>query len=129
MKINPDNLKGSFEPTILKELQAKQRKFNYTFEYEPDALEYIISHWYIPDWKIHTANNKIIYIESKGYFTSKDRTKALKTKEQHPDLDIRFIFQKDNKIHKASNTRYSDWCKKHNFLFSIGIIPEEWFNE
>ncbi len=55
-----------------------------------------------------------------------DRTKHLLIKQQHPDKDIRFLFKVDNKINKASETRYSDWCEKHGFLYAFGEVPEEW---
>ncbi len=128
LKINIDNFKGSFEPEVYRGLQNLKRKHRYSFEYEPEALEYVVSHWYTPDWRITRKDGSIFYIESKGYFTSQDRTKAKRVKEQHPELDIRFLFQKDNKLHKASNSRYSDWCQRHGFLYAIGVIPEDWFN-
>lgn len=129
MKVNVDNLKGSFEPEVLKGLQALKRKHKYSFEYEPESLEYIVSHWYTPDFRIKRNDGSIFFIESKGYFTAQDRNKLKQIKKQHSNIDLRLIFQKDNKLHKSSNTRYSDWCQKNNFIYAIGCIPEEWFNE
>jgi hypothetical protein len=52
--------------------------------------------------------------------------------EQNPDLDIRFLFMRDNKISKNSKTRYSDWCKKRGIKYAVsehGHIPDEWLAE
>lgn len=67
-----------------------------------------------------------LYIEAKGRFTSSDRTKMKTVKEQHPDLDIRMVFMRDNKLNKRSKTKYSDWCEKHGIKYAIGHIPEDW---
>ena len=36
------------------------------------------------------------------------------------------LFMRDNKIHKRSDTYYSDWCMENNYDFSIGEVKEEW---
>jgi hypothetical protein len=51
----------------------------------------------------------------------------LAVKESHPDKDIRFVFQANNKIHPKSVTRYSDWAEKHGFKYAIGEAPKDWF--
>lgn len=99
------------------------------FKYESIALKYV---WparnatYTPDWFITKTN---VIIETKGKFTAPDRQKHLLVRETYPDLDIRFVFMRDNKIHKKSKMRYSDWCKKHGFMYAIGDIPLEWCKE
>jgi hypothetical protein len=128
-KVNVDLLKGGFEPEVYRALQALKRKHRYSFEYEPEALEYVVSHWYTPDFRVKRKDNSVFFIESKGYFTAQDRSKLKQIKKQHPTIDLRLVFQKDNKLHKASNTRYSDWCQKNGFIYAISCIPEEWFNE
>jgi len=50
-------------------------------------------------------------------------------REQYPDLDIRIFFHKDNKLNAKSNVRYSEWATKYGFIWAVGVIPEEWFNE
>ena len=71
-----------------------------------------------------------VIVEVKGYFDSLDRAKHLLIKEQHPDLDIRFVFQKsDKKISKTSNTTYANWCDKHGFMYADGLIPIDWLME
>jgi hypothetical protein len=50
-------------------------------------------------------------------------------KEQHPSLDIRFVFYRDNpsQLGRGSKSRPSDWALKNGFIFSIGEVPIDWF--
>jgi hypothetical protein len=97
-------------------------------EYEPDGL---VIEWipkprkYKPDWRLPNG----VIVESKGKLDADARTKHLQIKAQRPDLDIRFVFQFDNKLSKASKTRYSTWCEKHGFKYAFGRIPREWYDE
>jgi hypothetical protein len=65
-------------------------------------------------------------IETKGRFTAADRRKMVAIQRGHPNLDIKMLFMRDNKIHKRSDTYYSDWCMENNYDFSIGEVKEEW---
>lgn len=47
-------------------------------------------------------------------------------KKQHPELDIRFVFQKNNPLRKGSKLRYTDWAEKYGFPHSVNSIPEDW---
>ena len=72
----------------------------------------------------------ILIVECKGRFTSEDRRKMRLVKEQHPDLDIRFVFSRSSsKINKGSKTTYADWCHKYGFPFADKLIPEIWLGE
>ena len=71
-----------------------------------------------------------LVIETKGRFVTADRQKHLLVKEQHPDLDVRFVFQNSRaRISKTSKTTYADWCNKHGFTFADKRVPEEWLLE
>lgn len=71
-----------------------------------------------------------ILIEFKGRFTGADRTKMLRIKEQHPGLDLRIVFQQNQRLYKGSPNYYVDWAKKHGFKYHIGIsLPKEWIEE
>lgn len=98
-------------------------------EYEKHKIKYIVpstDHVYTPDFKLPNG----IYIETKGRFVIEDRKKHILIKEQHPDKDIRFVFQNSrNKIRKGSKTTYADWCNKHGFLFADKVIPKNWLEE
>ena len=81
---------------------------------------------YTPDILLENG----IVVEVKGYFDADDRAKHLLIQEQHPLLDIRFVFQSSSKrISKSSLTTYASWCEKHGFIYSDSLIPNEWINE
>lgn len=96
------------------------------YEYENTKLTYIPKpRTYTPDFYIPATG---VYIEAKGHLDKGDRIKMLLVKEQHPDLDIRFVFLRaTNKIYKGSKTTYADWATKHKFEWAEGSIPEEWY--
>jgi hypothetical protein len=99
-----------------------------TFGYETLKLKYVKEANYSVDFSF----NSPIIIETKGYFTAADRQKMLDVKKAHPEKDIRFVFMADQKIHKLSKTRYSDWCIKHDFKYCISkdaTMPVEWIQE
>lgn len=115
-------LRSSYEDRIFEDL--KKRKIR--FVYEPCTLSYIPvkPKKYTPDFFISDYN---IYIEAKGYFTSKDRTKMLLIKEQHPDKKFKLLFQNArNKLSKSSKTTYAMWAEQHGFEWAEGMVPKEW---
>jgi hypothetical protein len=98
-------------------------------QYEQYKVSYIVPisyHEYTPDFRLPNG----IFVETKGRFVLEDRKKHVLIKQQHPELDIRFVFQNSkNRIRKGSPTTYADWCKKHGFLYADKTIPQEWLNE
>lgn len=98
-------------------------------DYEPQDshLRYNKPAKYIPDFRLPNG----ILIEAKGYFTSSDRTKMLRVRDQNPTVDIRFVFQRaGNKLTKAKKSKtYSQWCEQHGFKWSETTIPEHWWKE
>lgn len=95
------------------------------YEYEKEKIQYRVEEekYYTPDFKLPNG----IFIETKGEFTSGDRKKHLRVKEQYPAVDIRFVFSNPNqKIAKGSTTTYAMWCEKNGFKYAKGAIPKEW---
>lgn len=98
------------------------------YEYETVVLSYEIpteKHKYKPDFILKNG----IIIEAKGNFNAQTRKKMGLVIEQNPDLDIRMLFMRDNKISKSSKTAYSDWCEKRGIKYTVsanGTVPEEW---
>jgi hypothetical protein len=101
------------------------------FAYEGllNTIRYIVptsKHRYLGDFLLGNG----IMIEAKGLFTSQDRKKHLLIKEQHPQLDIRFLFMNSkNKLSKRSKTTYSMWSDKNGFKWCHKVIPSEWLTE
>lgn len=126
--INPDKLKGGWEPEVLKGLKNLQTEFKYGIEYEPNKFKYTIEHTYTPDFKITRADGTEFFIEAKGYWDQNDRAKLRHVMEQNPDLDVRMLFQANSKLHRSSPRRYADYCEKYGIPYAIKEIPKEWFS-
>jgi hypothetical protein len=97
-------------------------------EYEQHIIKYTkpeTHHKYHPDFKLPNG----IFVETKGRFLTADRKKHLLIKAQHPELDIRFLFQNSKtRISKSSKTTYADWCVKYGFKYADKDIPEDWLS-
>lgn len=98
-------------------------------EYEPVKVAYTIRKDYIPDFVVRTRSGKTIYIETKGWFKQEDRVKMRAVKDSNPDLDIRLLFDKNNKVSSRGKMKYTEWCDKHGFKCAIKSVPKEWFDE
>jgi len=95
------------------------------YEYESTQIPYQIEHIYTPDFLLPNG----IYLECKGYWEASDRRKIKAVKQQHPEIDLRMVFQAPfNTISKKSKTTYARWCEKNDIPWtSFGNIPGEWF--
>jgi|TARA_R110000796_G_C14356655_1_gene412291 hypothetical protein len=117
--------RSGFENKVASALS--EQKVN--FKYEVTQIEYIkpqTSHKYTVDFTLPNG----ILIETKGRWTLEDRKKHLLIKKQHPNVDIRFVFQNPNgKIRKGSKTTYADFCEKYDIPWADKFIPESWLNE
>lgn len=110
-----------------KRIRADLDKRGVDYAYEPMRIEYKKTCHYTPDFYLLSNG---IFVEAKGRFTSADRSKHLLLKAQHPELDIRFVFQAPhNKLNARSKTTYASWCDRHGFKWAEGTIPDEWEKE
>jgi len=105
-----------------------------TFAYEALSLEWVPPvkvKKYTPDFIFQKKDGGTMMIETKGVLTTADREKMKCVKEQHPEKDIRFLFQRaSNKIRKGSKTSYSDWAEKNGFKWAEGEeLPLKWLKE
>jgi len=121
-------LKYGFRSGLEKRVADELTTQGIPFTYEELKIEYTRparQSKYTPDFVIGT-----MIIELKGRFMTDDRQKHLLIKNQHPHLDIRFVFSNPNqRISKASKTTYAMWCEKHGFQFAKGSIPHSWLTE
>ena len=115
--------RSGFEHKVSEQLSEQKIKFGY----ENTVIDYIkpeTHHKYTIDFTLPNG----ILIETKGRWVIEDRKKHLLIKKQHPELDIRLVFQSaKTKIRKGSKTTYGDWCDKHNIIWAEKKIPESWF--
>jgi len=105
-------------------------KHNIEFKYESEKIPF---EWredknYIPDFILPNG----IILEVKGRFMLEDRKKHLFIRDQHPDIDIRFVFDNPyRKLYKGGKMTYADWCDKYKFMYCKGGegIPLGWFKK
>lgn len=69
--------------------------------------------------------NSEIFVETKGRFTSENRTFMEQIVKQ-ADYEIRMVFMADNYCTKKKGMRYSRWCELKGIQYAIGSIPLEW---
>jgi hypothetical protein len=105
-----------------------------SWDFEPDSFIWVPvakTRRYTPDFRITKYDGSYMYVETKGRWLRADRQKLLAVVSQHPDLDLRLVFQNPNaKLYKGSPTTYARWCDKHlRIPWAKGDIPEEWLNE
>lgn len=116
--------KGTFEERVISDLNVR----DVPYMYEPEKLAYYVERHYVPDLKVGT-----MYVELKGYFRQDAQRKMKAVKAQHPELDIRFVFQNANatiqgakKRKDGSKMTCAEWAERNGFVYSEGTIPEEW---
>lgn len=132
-------IKHGFRSGLEQDTSGALQALGVSFSYEQMKISYekpARQSKYTPDFVISTRpdgslRSKDLIIETKGRFLTDDRQKHLLIKRQHPELDIRFLFNSPNaKLSKQSKTTYAMWCEKHGFLYAKGpSVPREWLEE
>lgn len=127
--------RSKFERSIAEQLKKAGIKYNYEKEsYECftkvtngvcedcDGTHVVQRRWYTPDFFLPNG----IIIEAKGHLTASNRTILKAVREAHDTLDLRLVFQSNNRINRGSETRYGDWADQQGIKWVIRKIPEEW---
>lgn len=71
-----------------------------------------------------------IILETKGKLDSPGRTKLIAIKKSNPELDIRLVFQRNNRIRRNSPVHYTDWAKANGFKHCVGTkLPAKWVRD
>ena len=127
--------RSGFEKEASDELEALGVKFEYEkqkIKYEKPAKKAT----YTPDFVISTRLDGVtpkkrpLVLETKGRFLASDRQKHLLIKHQHPEIDLRFVFQNAKaKIAKGSQTTLAMWAEKNGFQWAHKTIPTKWLDE
>ena len=121
-----------FRSGLEEKISSQIKNFGLELLYETDKIEYTVpsrKSKYTPDFKLPKKGG-FFYVESKGIWTVEDRQKHLLIRDQHPDIDIRFVFSNErSKLYKGSPTTYSAYCQKHGFKYAHKWIPIEWLKE
>ena len=121
----PNGYRSGLEKRIADDLDARGVKY----EYETKRIAYTVPEReakYTPDFILPNG----IIVEAKGMFDTADRQKHLLVKAQHPELDLRLVFQRANApLYKGSPTTYAAWADKHGFIWAEKLIPPAWAKE
>lgn len=128
--------RSGLEQRIQEDLTAR----GVPYRYEEVRLAYVkpqTNHKYTPDFILPNG----IVVESKGKFEADDRQKHVLLKQQHPELDIRFLFTRSaSPLRKGAKSTYADWCLKEGFQFAdapsaakknegLPLVPQAWIDE
>jgi hypothetical protein len=127
---------------------AKLTEAGVPFDFEGQYVRYTVPSReakYLPDFSFKGCP---IILEPKGRFGGnykgfgkfrtvgskdaavKERQKFVLLKEQHPELDIRFIFSRaSTPIYPGSKTTYGKWATDHGFLWAEKEVPDAWIDE
>jgi len=121
-KISKKKFRSGFEKSIALTLTEA----GVEYEFETVNVPYKLEHTYIPDFILPNG----ILIECKGYLRSDDRQKHLAVQEQHPGLDIRFVFMAPNGVvGGAKKLTCAKWAERHGFKWAKRWIPKDWMRE
>lgn len=100
------------------------QEYDVIYDYEITKIPYIIpesKHTYTVDWTTGTG----LLIETKGYLSDyQERNKYVLLKKQHPDLDLRFVFDNPNKLCGGTKMTHAAWALKNGFKY-CGIKDTE----
>lgn len=77
---------------------------------------------YTPDFYFPETG---IFVETKGRFTSADRTKMINVIKDSLE-DVRMVFMADNLVRRGGKMRYSRWAELKGIQYAVGDIPLEW---
>lgn len=128
-KVSTRGLVEGYRSGLEEKIAASLTLRKVPFEFEAAKIKYVkpvTNHTYTWDFKLPNG----IIVESKGRFVTADRKKHLLIQDQHPDLDIRFVFSNPySRISKTSQTTYAKWCEKNGFKYAKKDIPQEWIEE
>jgi hypothetical protein len=119
----------------LEQVVAEQIKScNFDLKYETETVKYIVPERhakYTPDFVFVKKDGSLMYIETKGRWTSIDRLKMKHVLASNPGMDIRMVFQAPNqKISKGSQTTYESYANKLGIKHvAKKLIPAEWLVE
>lgn len=96
------------------------------FTYEELSLPYTLHGSYHPDFVI---TNSGIIVEAKGFLDRDSKRKMIAVKQQHPSLDIRFLFQQADKKMQGSKKTHGEWATRNGFQFAEREVPDEWLEK
>jgi hypothetical protein len=122
--------KSGLELTVAEQIKTTE----YALNYETETINYIVPERkakYTPDFVFIKKNGDLMFVETKGRWTSADRLKMKHVLASNPGVDIRMVFQSPTqKISKNSKTTYESYANKLGINYvAKKLIPTEWLLE
>jgi hypothetical protein len=119
-KRQADGFRSGFEGKVADHLKTAGSDWTY----ESRSFNIQIPRSYTPDFFLENG----VVLEVKGFFDAEDRRLIKLFKQQHPDVDIRMVFQKPHqKLTKTGVMTYALWCEKYNVPWCEGpSVPSDW---
>ena len=118
----------TFRSGLERAIAESLERLGVPYQYEEQKISYLKParmSKYCPDFVLPNG----VIIEGKGRFLTEDRMKHLLIRDQHPHLDIRFVFSNSRtRISKTSTTTYANWCESKGFKYADKVIPKEWLH-
>lgn len=133
----PSGFRSKYEERVAANMTAA----SIAFTYEPICLKYDLpvkgakckvcaapavsrTAHYTPDFRFKSNGT---YVETKGKFTSSNRTRLMAFKASRPDVTVRILFQCDNYLTKKHKKRYTEWAAANGYESAVGEhVPEGW---
>lgn len=140
-------IEPTFRSGLEKKVAEQLEEEGVAYAHESQWIRYVVPEReakYLPDFSFEDCP---IIIEPKGRFGGtyyngrkqtggtkdaavKERQKFIFLKEQHPELDIRFVFSRaSTPIYAGSKTTYAKWATDHGFKWSEKVVPPEWITD
>ena len=122
----PNGFNSGLESAVASRAKAE---LGLTLPYEPTQVSYEV-----PEKRATFTPQFIIkgwlVVQTIGRLTPADRQKYRLIKEQHPDLDLRFIFRSaGTHISSKSNTTYGLWATRYGYKWAVQSVPKAWLKE
>lgn len=117
---------GIYRSKLEEDIGSDLIKLGFETSYEKDTFQYVLPpRRYTPDFRVGD-----FFIEVKGWFPSKDRTKLLAVMKSNPGLPLFIALQSPHqRLSKKSKTTVAMWCQKHGIPWCPTPIPADFLKQ
>lgn len=115
----------AFKSVIERTIDVQLKISGIEYSYETMVIPYTLHGEYNPDFILGNG----IIIEVKGLLDRESKRKMMAVKTQHPELDIRFVFQNADKKVPGTKETHGRWATRTGWKWAEGRIPEAWLDE
>lgn len=110
-----------FEQKVMEVLEQSGASFHF----EGLKVSYTTFSTYKPDILLENG----VVVEIKTFLPYDEQRKLRDVKASNPELDLRLLFEKPDKVLPNSKLTHAQWADKYGFKWAAGLIPLEWIGE